>query len=61
MLNSLDDPLSPPVCFPTKEDLSSPNLNFITTNKGVHVSFVSRDISYWLEKQLIRWFLHNLR
>ena len=60
MLNSLDDPLSPPECFPTKEDLSSPNLNFITTNKGGHVSFVSRDISYWLEKQLIRWFLHNL-
>ena len=35
--------------------------DFITTNKGGHVSFVSRDISYWLEKQLIRWFLHNLR
>ena len=60
MLNSLDDPLSPPACFPSDEDLSSPNLYFFKTLKGGHVSFISRDISSWLEKQIIRWFMHNL-
>ncbi len=60
MLNSLDDPLSPPACFPSVEELSSPLLNFHTTKKGGHVAFLSRDISYWLEKQIIRWFLFNI-
>ena len=59
MLNSLDDPLSPPDCFPSDEELSSPFLNFFTTEKGGHVAFVSRDTSYWLEKQILRWFLFN--
>tara|TARA_B100001250_G_C19764804_1_gene774215 strand:+ start:708 stop:1682 length:975 start_codon:yes stop_codon:yes gene_type:complete len=61
MLNSLDDPLSPPECFPTEEELSSSLLNFFTTEKGGHVAFLSRDIYYWLEKQIIRWFLFNLK
>ena len=60
MLNSLDDPLSPPACFPNEEDLLSSNLYFFKTSKGGHVSFISRDISSWLEKQIIRWFMHNL-
>ena len=60
MLNSLDDPLSPPACFPNEEDLLSSNLYFFKTSKGGHVSFVSRDVSSWLEKQIIRWFMHNL-
>ena len=60
MLNSLDDPLSPPACFPSAEELSSTLLNFHTTKKGGHVAFLSRDISYWLEKQIIRWFLFNI-
>ena len=60
MLNSLDDPLSPPDCFPSDKELSSPFLNFFTTEKGGHVAFVSRDTSYWLEKQILRWFLFNI-
>ena len=60
MLNSLDDPLAPPACFPLKEEVSSRFLNFHTTKKGGHVAFLSRDISYWLEKQIIRWFLFNI-
>ena len=60
MLNSIDDPLSPPACFPSEEELSSQYLNFFTTEKGGHVAFVSRDIDYWLEKQVIRWFLFNM-
>tara|TARA_Y100001970_G_scaffold234282_1_gene292521 strand:+ start:562 stop:1530 length:969 start_codon:yes stop_codon:yes gene_type:complete len=61
MLNSLDDPLSPPECFPNKDELSSSFLNFFITKKGGHVAFLSRDIHYWLEKQIIRWFLFNIR
>ena len=60
MLNSLDDPLAPPACFPLKEEVSSRFLNFHTTKKGGHVAFLSRDISYWLEKQIIRWFSFNI-
>ena len=60
MLNSNDDPLSPPACFPLENELSSPFLNFFTTEKGGHVAFVSRDTSYWLEKQILRWFIFNI-
>ena len=60
MLNSIDDPLSPPDCFPSEHELSSSFLNFFTTKKGGHVAFVSRDIPYWLEKQILRWFLFNI-
>jgi len=60
MLNSIDDPLSPPACFPLENELSSPFLNFFTTEKGGHVAFVSRDTSYWLEKQILRWFIFNI-
>tara|TARA_B100001996_G_scaffold285680_1_gene225967 strand:+ start:158 stop:1126 length:969 start_codon:yes stop_codon:yes gene_type:complete len=61
MLNSLDDPLSPPESFPKEDELSSSFLNFFSTEKGGHVAFLSRDIHYWLEKQIIRWFLFNIR
>ena len=60
MLNSIDDPLSPPACFPLGKELSSHFLNFFTTEKGGHVAFVSRDTSYWLEKQILRWFIFNI-
>lgn len=60
MLNSIDDPLSPPACFPLGNELSSHFLNFFTTEKGGHVAFVSRDTSYWLEKQILRWFIFNI-
>lgn len=58
-ISALDDPFLPPEVLPRARAAASPSVEFVVTERGGHVGFISGSapwkLRYWAEELAVRW------